>query len=313
MPDYIKYGDRPIAQPAFRILAYWPGKLSDPVVSAGLAAIFDIFVETYREQVAWVVVADDDRPMRGKAVTPDLLVDTRNWIASAPKVWPATARVFGPISPLNEQITVPSFRVEQSAKFGLLDIALPDDAPAAAAFADRVTEVLKTTPTLLCALMSMGFFLPQSLESLKREMPRTHMRYRAAIEFMAEGPKWGLTRDISNARWSDFPDAQEGIPDIGWRTIVGAHYLPRLGDVAVDAEGVTVEQTADMLIVTAGPAPIWGDVNIAEDIAPFRAVAAALAPARMSVDLAITGLFGGHRQDPDGIDRIEAWYERLED
>lgn len=311
MPDYIFYDDEPIAQPAFRILAYWPDEMRQPAVSQGLAALFDIFLDMYRDQLAWVVVADDKRPLKGREASPALFEDTRDWLATAEKEWPATARVFGPISDYNDQITVPSFRAEQLADIGILDMSVPADPETAVKFADRVTEVLKTMPTLY-AIMGMGFFLPASMDELEDQFPRGSARYKAAVEFMAEGPRWCLRKDIGNTFWDEMPDENDGIPDIGWRTIVGAHYLPRLGDVQIDADGVTVDQTADMLIVTAGPAPIWGDVNVDEDISAYQAVSDALAPARATVLPMLNGLFGSQVDEPEGTDRVEAWYERFE-
>lgn len=312
MPDYIYRDGDPIAQPAFRILAYWHAPLGQPDVSEGLAKLLDLFTARYREDVAYLVVADDERPMRGQHVSDELLVDARGWLAGAPKPYPSTCRIFGPIDEDTEQITVPSFRAEQAAKYGFLDISVPDDPEANVALADGVTAILKDMPTL-CAVMGMGFFLPTALESLADYMPRAFVRYKTAIEFMAEGAEWGIHKEIGHTRWSTFEDAQDGIPDIGWRTVVGAYYLPRLGELDVDMPGVVIERTERMLIATAGPAPIWGDINVGEDIAAYRAVAQALAPVRMSVDPAVTGLFGGHTNDPEGRDRVESYLARFDE
>ena len=312
MPDYIHRADKAIAQPAFRILAYWPAGLGDPAVAAGLASIFDLFVEQYRKDLAFIITADEERAFEGKEVDDPLLDDARHWLAAGPKGWPATARVFGTHSDINDEITVPSFRAEQYADLAVMDISVPDNPETAVVLSDKITEILKTMPTLY-AVMGMGFFLPMALESLKTYMPRGFVRYKTALEFMADGPRWCIGKDIGNSFWDEFPEATDGIVDIGWRTMLGAYYLPRLGAVSIDAEGVTVEQTDDMLTVTAGPEPIWGDVNKDEDISAYKAVAAALAPARASLRPMLNGLFGNQVDDPDGNDRLEEWYERYED
>ncbi|MEM6757860.1 MAG: type VI immunity family protein [Pseudomonadota bacterium] len=311
MPDYIFFGEDPIAQPAFRILAYWPVALQDPVMSQGLVAIFDSFLQHHRDALAYTVVADEKRPMEGREASDAGFADMRDWLATAAKEWPATARTFGPISEETGQIVVPSFRVEQMADLSIMDISVPADPETAVKLADQVTELLKSMPTLY-AVMGMGFFLPTSLEDLKDHFPRGSVRYKTAIEFMAEGPRWCLREDIGNTFWDEMPEETDGIPDISWRTMVGAHYLPRLGQVAIDAEGVTVDQSDAMLVVTAGATPIWGDVNTGEDISAYRAVADALAPARASVRPMLNGLFGAQVDNPDGADRVEAWYERFE-
>ena len=313
MPDYIRSTQQQaLAQPSFRMLAYWPTGMRDPAVAAGMASIFDIFLEHYRSDVAFMVVADKKRPFEGKVVDDALLADARAWLAAGNSDWPATARVFGPASEINEQVTVPSFRAEQHADYVLLDMSVPDDVETAVSVADKVTAVLKTMPTLY-AVMGMGFFLPMAYEGSARYFPRGFTRYKTAIEFMGEGPEWCIHKDVGSSFWHEFPEATDGFVDIGWRTVLGAYYLPRLGAVSIDAEGVTVEQTDDMLVVTAGPEPIWGDVNIDEDISAYKAVAAALAPARASLRPMLNGLFGNQVDDPDGNDRLEAWYERYED
>lgn len=310
MPDYIRSSRQDaLAQPAFRILAYWPTGLQDPAVAAGLAAIFDIFVEHYRAEVAFMVLADDKRPFKGKVVEDALLADARDWLAAGPKGWPATARVFGPVSEINDQITVPSFRAEQHADYALLDMSLPADPDMAVLIADKVTAWLRKMPTLY-SVMGMGFFLPLSYEGSIRYFPRGFSRYRTAIEFLAEGPEWCIRKDIGSSFWHDFPEAKDGFVDIGWRTMLGSDYLPRLGQVSIDADGVRVEQSEDLLIVTAGPAPIWGELD--EDIRAYRAVSAALAPARASLRPMLNGLFGSQVDEPDGTARLQAWYHRYE-
>ncbi|WP_415919307.1 type VI immunity family protein [Tateyamaria sp. SN6-1] len=312
MPDYIRSGDAALAQPCFRILAYFPDGLWDRAANAGLADILDIFVARYRGDVAFMAMADRKRPLEGKVVDDELLKEARDWLTGGDHGWPATLRVFGPVSDVNHQITVPFFRVEEHADYGLLDISLPDDPEIAVQVADQVTALLKTMPTLY-AIMGMGFFLPLSMEGSETFFPRGFTRYKTCIEFMGEGPEWCIHKDIGSSFWEDFPEATDGFVDIGWRTMLGSYYLPRLGTVDIETDGVQVEQSDDMLIVTAGPAPIWGDVNADEDITAYRAVSEALAPARASLRPMLNGLFGAQIDDPEGTDRVEAWYERFEE
>lgn len=78
--------------------------------------------------------------------------------------------------------------------------------------------------------------------------------------------------------------------------------------------GFTVyERTGDIAVITAGPSPVFGDVDKEEDIAPYRTVAKALKPVCYSVEVAVRKLFGNQAYTPEDRDRVEAYLARFED
>ncbi|NEP60529.1 MAG: DUF3396 domain-containing protein [Symploca sp. SIO2G7] len=260
------------------------------------------------------IAGDDVSGLRPKKVTAERLAEGREWLATAPKTWPSICRMAGPANEAAAVYAIPTLRIEQAADVSYVDLAVPwEDAAAAAAFGDTITGIVRDMP-LLCGVMGMGFALPASFDSLASFFPRAYPRYRTAIEFMVDGPRWGIHREIGNAHWHKFPEARDGIADVGWRTFVGDYYLPRLPelDAVADAPVVTLERHERMAILTAGAVPIWGDVNADEDISAYRAVAAALAPVRMHIEPALSGLFGSQRRNPEGRDRVEGYLARYD-
>lgn len=313
MPEFIYRDSTPIAEPAFRILAYWTNPMGTPEISAGLAQLFDCFIQYYGQGTAWSVIADDQRPYRPEEVTPERIADARDWLKNAAKPWPSSCRFVGPVNEQTGQISVPAFRAEQVADLCFLDMSVPDDLTVALPFAEAASEILKRMPVLY-AVAGMGFHLPPALESLETYLPRASARYKTAIEFMAEGARWGLHEEVGNFRWDRVQGARSGLPDIGWRTFVGKHFLDRLPDLdqIAQVEGIAYERGDMLAVITAGQTPIWGDVNAPEDISLYQVVAQALRPVRMHIEPALSGLFGSQTYDPDGRDRVEAYLARLD-
>jgi len=312
MPNMIVVDDTAIAQPAFRTLAYVDGSLNDPVNAAGVAALFDLFTHTFGDQIAWVAVGDHKNNMRPKKASQDNLTWLRDWLGTPDKTNPSSGRINGAVDEALEEVTVPHFRVDEYY-FLMIEMSVPDDAEDLVAFADAATEILKTLP-VISAVMGMGFYLPVANESLIWNFPRTTPRYKTAIEFMLPAPSGGIRKTPSGFPWHKHPELKPGIADVGWRTFVGAEYFERLPDLAAvqDTPEVALNQLDSMATITAGAAPIWGDVNTGEDISAYRAVAKALAPVRYPLKVALGSLFGSQGADPDGVDRIEAYLNRYD-
>lgn len=314
MPDNLTIGSTAFAQPAFRTLLYCDGSLNDPENAAGVTALFDTIVAYFGEQIAWVAVADHRREMDPQEKSEAALADARAWINTPDKRFPATCRMNGDWSEEIEAVTVPHFRVDEY-DFLMVELSVPHDAAdRLPGFAEAVTAAAKTMP-VICGVMGFGFYVPVANESLILAMPKAYARYRTAIEFMLDGPESGLRIEDGGFPWDEYEGLEPGIADIGWRTFVGAEYLPRLPDLAdelKDAPGVTLEQRDGLAVITAGAAPIWGDVNMGEDIAPYRAVAAALRPVRFPIEVAEGTLFGDLSDSPDGMDRLEGYLSRYD-
>jgi hypothetical protein len=313
MPDYILCDNEKIAQPAFRTLLYCDGSLNDPENARGVTALFDALLQHFGKDLAWVAIGDAKHKLRPKEKSDKVLADARKWINTPDKSFPATLRMLGEVSDETDNITVPAFRVDEY-RMMMLDISVPDDPARIGPFAEAVTAIIKEMP-VISAVMGMGFYLPVALGSLNRWMPRAYPRYRAAIEFSVEGATMGQRKTEEGFRWDKNPDVQPGICDISWRTFVGAEFFPRLPnlDAVAGAAGVTLDRDNTMAVLTAGPAPIWGDVNSGEDIGPYKAVAAALAPVRYPLLPALGTLFGNQDDDPDGINHVKSYLARYDD
>ncbi|RFP89805.1 DUF3396 domain-containing protein [Rhodobacteraceae bacterium 63075] len=321
MPNYLIRNDKKVAQPAFRVLLYCDGSLNDPENAKGVLALFNLFLEAYGEEAAWIAIADHERKLRPKKLSTKRIEDARSWLATPNKSWPATCRVVGPLSDETHNIVVPAFRVDEY-RMMYLDISVPDDLARALPFAEAATEIIQEMPVIAC-VMGFGFYLPQALESLASWLPRGFERYRTAIEFMVHGATMGIRKTEEGYRWDESPkldpdapaDLQPGVPDIGWRTIVGAEFLDRLPNLK-NALGtkpeVSVEEAPKMTTITTGEEPIWGDIVSGEDISAYQAVAQALAPVRYPTDIAYGSLFGNQYYEPEGRARIRAYLSRFD-
>lgn len=312
-PEPLFFENEAFALPAFRIFAFVDLPLADPAMKAAALRIMDLFLAVGGEQVAFVARSGGRiKTLKPEPVTPETLAETRGWLASDPLSWPSTLRFNGwPGAPLNIA-SPPHLRIEQGAHEALFQIELDAQAPGLVAFADAVGEVLADLP-VICGAMGMGVYLPAAKSSLLGELPRIFPRYRCAIEVQPEQAAMGLRRDEGMAFYRMFPDLLPGIADIGWRTLLGREFTDRLPDLGgLDgAGGIEIRRQGLVTTVCAGSQPIWGDVNRAEDISTYREVARALAPVRMQRDYVLRWLFGSNHDDPEAVDRLEAWQDRL--
>ncbi|MEE9390872.1 MAG: type VI immunity family protein [Planctomycetota bacterium] len=310
MPKVLTLDDEPVAEPAFRTLAWIDGSLNDSELAERLGQAYDVFSEVFGGDVGVIGMRDGDRRLAPKEVTTRLLNDGRKWFRTGRKEFAATLRLFRyPTEDFNAP-RVPSFRVDEHDGCVLLETSIPDEN--VGTFADDLAHVLQELP-LLSAVQGMGFAVPISFESLITRFPRTTMRYRTAIEFFVSDAIDGVRVERSPFPWSQFPDISPGIPDIGWRTFVGESFLERTpGLNEIDHEGVAVDVREKVVVLTAGEEPIWGDVNAGEDISPYQAVAAALRPIRYPSEVAYRSLFGDLSDDASGRDRIDAYLGRYD-
>jgi len=322
MPDHIIRGNDRIAQPSFRILFYYDGSLNDPANAKAVVPLFDLFIETYGEEAAWIAIANyNSRRLTPQKLTIMQIEKARAWLSARDKLWPSTCRVVGPLNDETGNIVVPAFRADEY-RVNFLDMSVPHDLDRSVFFANGATEIIREMPVIAC-VMGFGFYLPQALESLADWTPRGFERYRTAIEFMVDGATMGLRKTSEGYRWDKSPelepdapaDLQPGIPDIGWRTIIGAEFVDRLPDMKsalANVPDVSVHSTPEMVVITAGEQPIWGDVGAGEDISAYRAVARALAPVRHPLDVAYGSLFGNQYYDPEGRARIRTYLSRFD-
>lgn len=310
MPDLIPYEDEGTAEPAFRVLAYISGSMNDPANSAALIRLFDLFMQRYAGDLMALLMRDVGIQPRPRSVTPETVAAIRQWLGTTTKVFGASLRANAPPTDDLNAPRIPHLRFDEDDQKVLVELSVPYENPDLVAFADAATDILTTVP-LICAVMGMGFHMPAGVDSRSFILPCTTARYRAAIEILLTNPRDGITLEGSAFRWARHPTVKPGVADIGWRTIVGAPFMERLPGLSVDAPA-TLAMSNGMAVLTAGPAPIWGDVNAAEDIDAYRAVARALTSVRFPREVALKGFFGGAEGNPEHVERLDAYLARFQ-
>jgi hypothetical protein len=315
VPDFIRYGDddEPTAEPAFRTLLYLQGSLNDARIGEGLAALFDVFLDTYRERLWGLAVRDVGIKRTRRSINAVSIALAHTWLASTTKVEASSLRLNAAPDEIFNAPRIPHLRFEEGSGMAFVELAGPPDADHAQRFAERATPIIASLP-LFCGVMGFGFHMPAGLDSRGFILPARTARYRTAIEILLRNPAIGLTREGSPFRFARHPHVSPGIADIGWRTFVGQSFLGRLPDLdhASREPGVVVDGFPDLAILTAGPQPIWGDVEAAEDISAYRSVARALAPVQMAREIMLKGYFNGPEGIPEAEARLDAYRARFE-
>jgi hypothetical protein len=315
VPDFIRYGDddEPTAEPAFRTLLYIQGSMNDDRVAKGLAALFDVFLDAYRARLWGLAVRDVGIKRTRRSINTASIKLAHTWLASTTKVAASSLRLNAAPDKVFNAPRIPHLRFEEGLGMAFVELAGPPDAEDALRFAERTTPIIAALP-LFCGVMGFGFHMPAGLDSRGFILPARTARYRTAIEILLRNPASGISREGSSFRFARHPGVSPGIADIGWRTFVGQSFLGRLPglDHASEEAGVVVDHYADLAILTAGPQPIWGDVEAAEDIGAYRSVARALAPVQMAREIMLKGYFNGPEGNPEAETRLDAYRARFD-
>jgi hypothetical protein len=306
-PAFLTYDGAPVAEPCFRTLLWFSGSLNAPPLTQFATDLAGWFWRSHGPQVGRITAASDLQVPDPRDPTPEALAEVGRWIKDTGKPYSAYLQMEAPQDLDYDAERIPWLHLREGAGMVQAEVCLPAVLPDLVAQADTLAG-LAARPGLICGLQGMGYFLPPMNRTLKAVMPLATGRYRAAMELQLLDPVDGLQVDGAAFYWEDHPDLQPGLPDIGWRTILGADLAARAGKLP-DMPGVTVAQ--DPLTLTAGPAPIWGDVNRDEDIAPYRAVAAALAPLAMPRAITDCRYFAGNPDNADHMDRLDLYLERF--
>ncbi|PZX13130.1 uncharacterized protein DUF3396 [Celeribacter halophilus] len=310
MPAPLMYDDEIAALPAFRMLAYLDGAPDDPRIALAVGAMFDAFVARFGGDLGLISMRLVGRTGKPSKVTSKALKDLREWIRAPDRLDSGAGVRLGSLNTDELPPAMPWFRLEQRYDDQtLVEISVAPDASELLGFADEIAGALATAP-MICAAQGFGFFLPTAYDSLNWLLPRLAERYKTALLHTLDMPSCGLRRAHSTMTYTG--DMKPGIADIGWRTFIGPEYLDRLPKSFDLPRDVRVEARETMLILTAGDAPVWGDVQKAENIDSYRAIAAALAPVRYPYAIALNQNFGGDTAASDQADLIKAHYHRLD-
>jgi hypothetical protein len=313
IPDFIYYDDEPTAEPAFRSLIYVAGSMNDDGTRQALTTVFDAFVDTYKDQLWGLIIRDAGVKRTRLSINKTNITAAQKWLATTTKVTAASIRLNAAANERFNAPRIPHLRFEEGDGIVFIEMASPPDAISAVPFANRLMPIIACMP-VLCGVMGFGFHMPAGLDSRGFILPAKTLRYRTAIEILLRDPSIGLIRDRSPFRFHLHTNIDTGIADIGWRTLVGSSFLnrlPSLNEVAKIA-GIVLENHTNFAIITAGPLPIWGDVETNENIALYCAVAQALKPVAMAREIMLKGYFNGPEGNPEAEQRMDAYRARFE-
>ena len=304
---------RVYAVPSFRIMALVDREMASSDMRDAAAALLDLFLSSIDHTDMWSAHAGArTSQLKPVKIAPKRLEKLHAWLRDTDWKWPSTLRLNRWDEAL-ELFAPPHLRLEQRGRVATFQIELPQDAEGLIGFADRVQAILADLP-VLWGVMGFGMYQPLGVDSLIWMLPRVTPRYRCAIEVQPDRAESCLRRiaHLEELRQKITPVFT--LPDIGWRTFIGDEFLPRLPDLPALASqpGIALSRGDSFTVVQAGAAPIWGDVNMAEDITPYRAVAHALKPCKPEWIRVRNGLFGGYEND-NGLERIEQWYHRFDE
>ncbi|SOC04332.1 uncharacterized protein DUF3396 [Rhodobacter sp. JA431] len=305
-------GERVYALPSFRILLHIDRALGDPSMKHAAGKLLALFLEGLdHTDMIFGHAGGRIKKLGAEYINDKVIAKAVKWAAETEWQWPSTLR-FARWFDDFDCSGPPHIRLEQRAYLATIQIELPPDDPRCVIFAERVQQIVADLP-VIWGVMGYGMFQPVALDSLIFLLPRVATRYRCAIEVQPDRVESALRREASfeQLRLGETPVLS--VPDIGWRTLVGREFLERLPDLAglAGAEGLSVVASERFTSITAGPQPIWGDVNEAEDISLYSSVADALRPVRADWPYASKAFFGG-AIDNSGLDRLEAWYGRFD-
>lgn len=311
--DFLFLDGRTIASASFRMLIWCAGHWSDPVNRQPLLAVFDLFRDRWGTAIHSLTQPDSTGRSRSAPVSAGGIAALREGLGTASGLARLPVRLACWIDEPHHLEVPPCLRLESLGGTAVLAIELPPDAPDLMEFADQVTrQALRMG--LCCGIMGFGFFLPSYLESLLFALPMTTSHLTAAIE-IAPLQAASCIRPDGGARDGDDRPYPPGLPDIGWRTLIGPPFKARLPDLAglCAAPGITVRRQEDRTVITAGEAPVWGRAQ--QDGPPLQAlrlVAQSLRPLRVAPRLAEHRLFGDDTGDPDRIERVRAYLHRFD-
>lgn len=265
------FGSSAIALPCFRIGLVLDGMLDVPANRAAVVAMTDAFLKRYGADLRFCATLKDANS-KGRAIkaTPKKISEI---VAAVSKGLESLyeIRLYGSDDNPLEVPFLPYLTVSHAAyPMTLIEIMVPHDPADPTSFPDQIDAIARTAPVRL-GFQGLGFGKTTLRFYNEFLLPPAFQRFRTAImgRFDSAPTHLWFRRDNFVKTKGDYAP---GITQTGWRTYVGAAFRDRLGDpAATNAAGVTVEHLPQMTVVTAGPEPIWGDVNAGESISIYQA------------------------------------------
>lgn len=203
-----------------------------------------------------------------------------------------------------------------------IEICLPWQAEGLLSFCDGIDRIAKAG-NVRFGYQGFGFARSPVGGFQDRWLPTAFRRFYTALMgdvlghvlFLFYSKPHVAMRRLDQARNGDHGkpwDYKPGIPDTAWRTYIGKIFADRL-DLLMMSEhpDVVVETNDRMVVVTAGPVPIWGDLNKNEDISAWRSVYDFLHPAFASRNILGDLTLDCDRSDLGSVEPVQGYLNRF--
>jgi hypothetical protein len=166
----------------------------------------------------------------------------------------------------------------------LIDLSVAASSPLDPLLTRLWEPLLSENPVFAIAGFGIAPDLHDSVTSRHISAAKAKRRYRMAWCMRLDTVDGTLIpRQVERFNELNRAQARPGIPDIGWKTVIGGDLAARANQSALgEIEGVTLRPRGGGIEITIGDAPRWGDVDTGENIAAYAAVCRALAPIQAS-------------------------------
>jgi hypothetical protein len=166
----------------------------------------------------------------------------------------------------------------------LIDVSVAADTPHEPLLAQLWEPLVSENPVFAITGLGMAPDLDSAVTIRHFLAAKTKRRYQMGWCMRLETVLDTLIgREVERFNERNQGNARPGIPDIGWKTVIGGEFLAEIDQAALARiEGVTLRPLGTGVEITIGDAPRWGDVNTGEDVSTYAAVCRALAPIQAS-------------------------------
>ncbi|WP_417257266.1 hypothetical protein [Celeribacter halophilus] len=328
-----------VAFPALRFCVWTEGGFDQPDCGAAALAVFDAVMESLGREIGYLTLVKPtaDKRIRLTRATLKKREEARAAVAAGMPVHrylKAAAKTMSDEG--TERVGLPGFSLSHiPGGPGFVGLEIPWEHPAATGLIARLHQIMDGVP-LVAGVCGYGFAMaPGDFGQYK--LPPAHLRFRTALmaqmellsrEVRYDAPFVQMRRlyQRRDAKGATIPEAElfdyeTGLPDIGWRTYLGADLSARVDAqegretklAALIAQGGAMEERAGHRVVTASPAPVWGDLNAGESITGYIAARAYLEPALASRSIRLLSAPCHDTSDKDRMREAEAYVDRFKE
>ncbi|MDO5622976.1 MAG: hypothetical protein Q4G24_16135 [Paracoccus sp. (in: a-proteobacteria)] len=313
--------DEPIALPCFRIGFVLDGMLDQQANRDTAVAMLTLFHASFAGQLVFMTLGRaGGKPSKLKQFSEKTLQDWRALIAEGmPKN--SGLRLYGTDQNELGVPFMPFFSLDHDRHpLTRIQMCVPWQYDRLLPFSDSLDAVARKA-SVRFGYQGFGFARSPISGLQDRWLPPAFRRFRSAVmgdvlgheALLFYSKPYATMRRLDQQRRggkAEKPwDYEPGVPDIGWRTYIGQAFMDRL--TALAPSDITLDRTDSMMIVTAGPSPIWGDLNQSEDISAWKAVYGYLRPAFASQNILRAFTLDCNPADPTSVEVVEQYLNRF--